>query len=693
MGNDGESLPLLTSMSFPGMLHASTIRSPVARAKGLRLDHGALPAGYLCITPSDIVSENLSLRMADGIPLFADGDISYKGEALGLIVGPDPGTCDELAGSAVVEYEEEEAELEWESFSSSQIAFRQTMEYGDTDLAFSKSPRVERTVYRNGIFDHHYSEPMGAIANWEYDKMAIYCASQWPSHVRRAVATAMKVAEADIVVRPTDMGRALDGRLWFPSMAACQAAIAAKLCGKPVKLLYTREEDFLYTPKQARSSVTIRSAADEAGKLQALDIKLIINIGAYNPLAQELVQQAAAAITGIYACPAIRLEAYAIRSNILPLGAMGSIGATHAFFSIEAHMNHLAQVLGKTPAEIKTLNMLKKGSSNFGAPALDYDIPFAKIHRILEKISDYKRKYASYELVKKRDPGCREGIVRGIALTIGYQTGRSFSDQSALDGYSVETTLDRNLDLVIRTQSAIGSDSLRLMWKKTASAALSIHEDKVHFAAPDSDSTIQCGPLTLSRGASTVNRLVERTCRSIQKKRFRESLPLSAKAQTKASRSSGPDSALLLGGQLFDSASWCGTAVEVEIDTISGEPRPIAVWMVVDAGRIVDRTLALSALRSSIISALNLCTGADFKPEEAGGAQYLRDRIMSLSEIPFIGIEFIDSEKTTIPRGLGELPFITIPAAFYSALTQALGIEPRQLPLRGGEILRLLEAT
>jgi len=115
--------------------------------------------------------------------------------------------------------------------------------------------------------------------------------------------------------------------------------------------------------------------------------------------------------------------------------------------------------------------------------------------------------------------------------------------------------------------------------------------------------------------------------------------------------------------------------------------------MVVDAGRIVDRTLALSALRSSIISALNLCTGADFKPEEAGGAQYLRDRIMSLSEIPFIGIEFIDSEKTTIPRGLGELPFITIPAAFYSALTQALGIEPRQLPLRGGEILRLLEAT
>jgi CO/xanthine dehydrogenase Mo-binding subunit len=693
MRKEQESLSLLSSMSFPGMLHASTIRTTVARAKSLRLPHMALPAGYLCITPSDAVAENISLAFADGITLFAETSVSYKGEPMGLIVGPDAGICDELAKSAVAEYEEEEAEQEWESFSSSQIVYRYASDYGNTELAFSKSPRVERAVYRNGIFDHHYSEPMGAIANWEYDKMALYCASQWPAHVRRSVASTMKVAENDIVVRPTDLGKSLDGRLWFPSIVACQAAVAAKLCGKPIKLLFTREEDFLYTPKQARSAVTIRSATDEQGKLQALDIKLIINIGAYNPLAQELVHQASAAITGIYACPAIHLETYAIRSNILPLGAMGSIGATHAFFSIEAHMNHLAQKIGITPAEIKTLNMLTKGSSNFGAQPLDYEIPFSRIHRKLEMISDYKRKYASYELVKKRDPGCREGIVRGIALTVGYQTGRSFSDQPAMNAYSVETTLDRNLNLVINTQAAIGSESLRAMWKKTAASALSIPEATIHFSAPNTDTTTPGGPLTLSRGASTVNKLIERTCRSIQKKRFRESLPIVTKAQTRVPKRVSMAGGTNIGGQLFDSASWCGTAVEIEIDTLSGEPKPIAVWMVVDAGRIVKRELALSSLRASIISALNICTCTDFDPEWTTGGQYLRDRCLKLSEIPFIGIEFIDSEKSSVARGLGELPFITIPAAFYSALTQALGVEPRQLPLQGGEILRLLEAT
>jgi len=686
-----ETLPILGALRFPGMVHASTIRSTVARAKNFSLPREQLPTGYIRVIAADLAREETDLAYADDFPLFAVDSVSYKGQALGLIIGPDPGLCDELAKAVRAEYDEEEPEKEWESFSSSQIACRYAIEYGNVDFAFSKSPRKERSVYRNGIFDHDYSEPMGALANWEYDKMAIYCASQWPDQVRKAVAAAVKVSEVDIVVRPTHLGRSLDGRLWFPSYVACQAAIAAKLCRKPVKILYTREEDFLYTLKQARSAVTIKSASDDDGRLQALDIKIIINIGVFNPNAQEIVHQAAAAVTGIYSCPAIRIEAYAIRSNILPLGAMGSIGATHAFFSIEAHLNHLAKLAGKTPAEIKTINMLSKGFSNFGVHPLDSDIPFAKFHKKLEMISDYRRKYASYELVKKRDSGSRDGIIRGIALTVGYQTGRSFSGKLSMNAYNVETTLDRNLDLVISTQSSIASENLRAMWRATAAAALSIPESSVHFASPNSDTTLPCGPLTLSRGASIVNKLIERSCRAIQKKRFRESLPIVAKAQTRISRDSALSSGASLGGMLFDSASWCGTAVEIEIDRLSGEPQPIAVWMVIDAGRIVKKELALSSLRSSIISALNLCISRDFDPEKPEG-QYLSHGQLRLANLPFIGIEFMDSERTTVSKGLGELPFLTIPAAFHSALTQALGVEPRQLPLSGSEILRLLES-
>ncbi len=675
------------------MLFASTIRSPFHRGRNAKVGIDALPKGYSAILAEDLPRHSLFPSFKDGIPIFASEQISYRGEALGLILGPDPGSCDELAAAARVECEEEEPEQEWESFSSSQIAYHYSAEYGDLEKMFAASSSELKEVYRNGIFDHHYSEPMGALSFWDKETLSVHCATQWPDDLRRRLSGALSLSEADIVVHPTEMGRTLDGRLWYPTIVAAQAAAASKISGKPVRILYTREEDFLHTTKQARSAVSIRSGSDDQGRLLALDIVILINIGAYNPLAPELVYQAASAITGIYSCPAIRIEAYAIRSNTIPLGAMGSVGATHAFFAIEAHMNNLAQRYSKHPAEIKALNILKKGQSTFGAPGLSADIPLDRIHRELQLVSDYPRKYASYELVKKRDPGCREGIVRGIALTLGYQTGRSFSEQSTMNSYSVEATLDRELKLLIKTQAAIGSEALKTMWRKTAAEILSIQEEHIRFLLPENTHSLPSGPMTLSRGSTVIQHLIEKTCRSIQKKRFRESLPLSAKARTRAPKASSSPEGLYPGAQLLDSASWCGTAVEVEIDALTGRPIPLAVWMVIDAGRIISMQTALASLRASTLSALALCTANDFDPASAGIDDYLADFNLRMRDLPDIHIRFIDPDRNGAAKGIGELPFVTIPAAFYSALTQALGLDPRQLPLKGGEILRLLEGS
>jgi CO/xanthine dehydrogenase Mo-binding subunit len=113
--------------------------------------------------------------------------------------------------------------------------------------------------------------------------------------------------------------------------------------------------------------------------------------------------------------------------------------------------------------------------------------------------------------------------------------------------------------------------------------------------------------------------------------------------------------------------------------------------MVIVAGRIICRQTALASLRASVLSALALCTANDFDPASAGRKDYLADSGIRMRELPRIDIEFIEPDRNQAAKGIGELPFITIPAAFYSALTQALGLDPRQLPLKGGEILRLLE--
>jgi len=685
-----ENLPLLTTLSVPEMLSATVIRSRTAKAINHQVVHSRLPAGYRMITPKDIEEEGCKTDYSPILPIFADEQVRYRGEPLGLIVGPDPVICDELAEAVELTYEEQEPQFIWESFASSQIAYRKTFVYGDPDEAFKKAARVEKGIYHNGVFDHHYSEPMGALATWEYDKMVVYCASQWPSHVRDAVATVLRVPAADVAIKTTEIGTALDGRLWLPSQVACQAALAARLCRKPIKILFTRKEDYLYTSKQARSSVTIKSATDSNGRFLALDIVMILNIGAYNPMAEELVNQAMAAITGFYSCPSIRIEAYAVKTNVVPLGALGSIGSSHAFFAIEAHINHLAKVLPKTPAEIKSANILLKGHSNFGAEPLEAEIPFRRITEKLEELSDYKRKYASYELVKKRDPGCREGVVRGIAITLGYQSDRSFFQIPAMNSYAVEVTLDRTLNLTINTHGAAGSPSVRAMWKTTASRFLSMDEKDIRLLPPVCNNQNQCGPMTLSRGATVVNQLIERACRALQKRRFRESLPIVARAQTRLPpRVTWEQNSLV--GQPFAGASWCGTAIEIQVDRLTGEAQPLCVWMVIDAGRIVMPDRALSSLRASILNALNLCIGEEFSPEKVSEESYLYQRVISPNLYPTMEIEFLGSDRATRSKGLGELPFATIPPAFYSALTQAIGLEPQQLPLQGSDILKRLE--
>ncbi|MEW6548466.1 MAG: molybdopterin cofactor-binding domain-containing protein [Spirochaetota bacterium] len=683
--------PVVTALTLHGMLHASTIRAPAHKGAEPKIRDVELPSGYSILRPSDLSGDLQSLRMEGGPPIFAYEKFNYRGEALGLVVGPDMGICDRIASGLEVDFREEDPVLEWESFSSSQIVARRTYAHGDMTPAFNSGLQVERAVYRNDAFDHEYSEPAGAVAAWEYDKLAVYVGTQWPHHVRKNVAMCLSVPLEDISVKPAELGMSFDGKLWYPSLVACQCALAARATGKPVKILYTRKEDYLFTSKQTRSVVNILSASDPDGRLHGLDIRLILNVGAYNPLAEELLSQAESSILGIYDCPAVRIESFAIRTDTVPLGAMGGIGSSHASFSMEAHMNHLAGVHHMTPAEIKTINVKSRRSHAARSGDSETEIPFAKLHGRLEKMSDYRRKFASYELVKKRDPACREGVVRGIALTVGYQKSASFSPIPGISSYAVEAVLDRDLSVTLRSQAFIGSETLKRMWTSTASSILAVPRHNVKLEYQERDAPSASGPLTLSRGASVVNRLVERSCRSIQKKRFRESLPLSAKAIAKASVSQGAaKTGFRSGTTAFDVPSWCGTAVEIEIDTLSGDPIPRMVWMVVDAGRIVDQKTARESLRASALRALSLCVDSSFEPSAKGTEDnFLGTR---MKELPRIEIDFIDPERSSAPRGLGELPFITIPAAFYSALTQALGVEPKKLPLRGSEILRLLES-
>jgi CO/xanthine dehydrogenase Mo-binding subunit len=675
------------------MLYVATVRSPTARGSIRSIRLPTLPAGYRSILPADIPGRNSVASFGAEVPILAQERVSYVGEPVALIAGSDPVFLEELVAATKVVCDEEEAYLNWESFSSDQVAAKRVAVVGDPDLAFSIASSVSEETYTSGAIEHYYSEPQGAAAAYDYDKIAVWCATQWPYHVRDSVALALGCRAEEVSVRPTRLGIHLDGKLWYPSLLACHASIASVACGRPVKILLTREEDFRVTPKRSRSSVSVRAALGKGGELSALDVRIAINVGAYGPLADEMLSQAVLACTGAYACPNLRVEGYAVLTNTPPMGAFGGLGASHTLFAMEAHANRMAMSAGEDPASWKSRNVLRKGSRLLTGEPLKEEVPYDAIIERLAKASDYRRKYAGYELVRKRRSGRSDGPLRGIGLAFAYQGAGPFLSGDASNSYIVEATLDKELRVRILTSAAGGAGGVMDIWRGSAAAVLGVDVKSVSIAPPETDQVPDSGPNTLSRNVSVVNRLVERACQTIQKRRFRDPLPLTARAAYRVPRPIKWQDGQVSGSP-FDTASWAGAVLELELDPWTLEPRPLEVWLCVDGGHVVAPERAAAALRSGTADALGACLTERFEPS-GGGAEksdYFRYGLLPLGALPTISIDFVEPDRRAPVKGIGELPFDTVPAAFLSALSQAADTPFSSLPVPASRLIGALGA-
>jgi CO/xanthine dehydrogenase Mo-binding subunit len=147
-------------------------------------------------------------------------------------------------------------------------------------------------------------------------------------------------------------------------------------------------------------------------------------------------------------------------------------------------------------------------------------------------------------------------------------------------------------------------------------------------------------------------------------------------------------------GSPFDTAAWAGAVLELELDPWTYEPHPLGIWLCVDGGHIVSPDRATAALRSGVVDALGACITERFDPS-GGGAErsdYFRYGLLPLENLPPIYVEFIEPSRRAPVKGIGELPFDTVPAAFISALSQAADAAFSSLPVPLARIINSLGA-
>lgn len=681
MKRDKQDARFVSDLSDPDMVQVLTLRSAIAKGAVKSISPPSLPRDVRLILPADIPGSSQVDVLGASLPILASSSISYPGEPIALLCGPDPAALRAILPEIKVEYEEEWPLFSFESFSSDQIVAKRQHCLGDPDQLFQTSSRVVERTFRTGSQEHFYPEPQGAYVEFDYDKLTVHSATQWPFHVRQSVASALGIRAEDVVVRGLSAGAHMDGKLWYPSLVAVHAALATIVCKRPARILLTRQEDFTYTPKRSRSVISLKAALGDDLGLEALEAQIIVDMGAQAPFADEILDRVCASVLGPYRCPNVRVSGYAIRTNNLPMGACAGMGLSMVFFALESLVSELVESIEGDQALWRSAQLLKKGEAALSGEKAPSAPPFAALYELAFKGSDFSRKFAAYELLRKRGIGRRDGPLRGIGMAFAYQANGFLASGEGGQGYSAECTLDKDLHLTIRSSAVSSSPAAFALWARLAAGRLGIPEKSVSIAGSVTSEGPDSGPATLSRNVAIVYSLLDKCLDAIQQKRFRDPLPITVrKAYKPPTVASGGDG---MRGFAFASLSYALCAVEVEIAADTLEPEVRGAWIAVDGGLILSKERAESTIDSGVRTALSWASRERIEMADGRIPEHLFARYslppMTLS--PPVSISFLQPTAKDKPRGIGELPFHTVPAAYARAVSQAIGSPVDSIPL------------
>ena len=741
-----DNLVFLEDIYPKDLLYAATIRSPVAKGVLKEINVPDLPDDYTLITAKDIPGEN----KLDGtnIPIFAGETLNYIGEPVAILLGKDKTKLEELALRCVVAVEEEKPLFNTND-SDSITENTLEINIGNTTELFQNIDKIVASSYTTGIQEHWYAEPVGAVTWWkELDSgskeprtkgkeiteskqqrgkkkkvkdpkqaaehpadnpanqsgahcfscaeipdtqtsggsiMVIKTATQWPSYVKRSVEKALGLAPSNIIVEPTILNLHMDGKLWYPSLIACHAAVGTYITKKPVRLILTRDEDFLYSPKRCKTDIDIVTAINENGNINATEIEICVNLGAYGVNANEILDHVSLGSLGMYKFDNLKLTSKLKRTNIPPQGAFSGFGLAQGLYAIERHVSQIAGFLGQDPAQYRLNCMDTKSVLPVSVP-LKNNVSGEELINTAVKISDYYRKWASNELLREisnRKINESENP-RGIGIAAGFQSSGFLNSEDDNDNYGIEVTLTKEGILEINSNIVSPEDFIKI-WEKIIPEILDIKPDMIRIIT---DAAFDSGPSCTSRNITAITNLVEKCCQAINKQRDTEPLPITVRRFIK------PHSGSLRNGNWnvtdingFSKPGLAAAVVEVSMDLIECIPVVRGIWLAVDGGRIISVNRAKRSLVRSINQALGwaFTENIDYTNGVIPKIQFDNYKIFSPLKYPPIHVEFLNSELTEA-KGIGDLPFTCIPAAFMQAVSQAMDHSFKSIPLKRSDI-------
>jgi len=367
--------PYVADLSVRGMLHAAVVLSEHPRARILRIDPSpalALPGVVRVLTAADMPGRrNVGLIVQDWPVLVAEGEVTRcVGDVLAVVVADSQHRARRAAGAVVVEVEvlepvtdplaalSPDAPLVHETGNLLEVC---AYARGDVNAALAASAHVLEETFTTQRIEHAFLEPEACLAVPDGDRLTVYSQGQGVHDDQRQIASVLRVPLEAVTVELVANGGAFGGKEDLSIQA--HAALAARLLGRPVRLVLTRPQSIRIHPKRHPLTLRYTVGADAEGRLTAVRARIVGDTGAYASVGAKVLERAAGHACGPYRVANVDVEARTVYTNNPPCGAMRGFGVNQAAFAIEGMLDRVAERVGLDGYDIRERNILAPGDA------------------------------------------------------------------------------------------------------------------------------------------------------------------------------------------------------------------------------------------------------------------------------------------------------------------------------------------
>jgi xanthine dehydrogenase molybdenum-binding subunit len=747
-----------SDFTLPGMLYGKVLRSPYAHARIVSIDTTEaekLPGVKAVVTYKNTPREifNTSATMTFTVPALKpvldqyifDSVVRYVGDEVAAVAAVSEKLAEEALKLIKVEYEELPAVFDpLEAMKPEAPDIHANCKegkniigeiikipMGDVEKGFKECDLVIEKRFKLPIVKQVQMETQAAVAQVEVNgKITVWSTTQTPHPTRMILAKIFGVPNSKIrVLNPPYVGGGFGVRIGLSAKAEPIAVALAMQAGKPVRVIYSREEDFMASDTRHGGYVTVKLGAKKDGTFHALDLKAILNGGAYCSFSTETPGVLGAMGLAVYRVPNQSYYGHSVYTNVTPAGAMRGFGNPQAMFPIESVVDMMAEELGMDPLELRLKNIMRAGDP--------WCLPYPCQSTGLAECIERGAKSIGWERRGSlNQPGAKK--LRGIGVGVGTHVSNSWPFCVDYDNAIVTVQQDGSIhlasgvpDIGTGTSTAlsqlaaevlgVGLEEVSLTFGDTLSTPFDIgsHASRTLYAA---------GTAVVAAAEDAKRQILEYAADflkvSPERLEIKDSLiyitgrelgedcagtgvcktgeeRISVTLQELAYHAHLRNKQFIGVGRIVpeNAPPWHAHFAEVEVDTETGQVKVIRVAAAHDVGKAINPVIVEGQIEGGVLQGVGYAVSEEIVHDAKGRPlhnslhKYLLPTAEDIPEIDAIIVEASDPSGPFGAKGVGETGLVPTAGAIANAVYNATGVRFYEIPMTEEKVFRALSAA